>query len=74
MELIAVQSRAIRAYGYRGGVLTVVFHSGKIYRYGWVPRVVFTAWQAAPSKGQYFATVIRPRYHGRLVAEAIPRT
>jgi hypothetical protein len=73
MNLIPVQSRAFRAYGYRRGVLTVVFHSGKVYRYGWVPRRVFEALQAAPSKGHYFATAIRPHYRGRLVAEALSR-
>jgi hypothetical protein len=72
MDLILVQSRALRAYGYRRGVLTLVFHSGTVYRYGWVPRTIFAGLQAAASKGHYFATVIRPHYRGRLVAEAVP--
>jgi hypothetical protein len=51
MNLIPVQSQAFCAYGYRRGVLTVVFHSSKVYRYGWVPRRVFKTLQAAPPKG-----------------------
>jgi hypothetical protein len=73
MELILVQSRAVRAYGYRQGVLLIAFHNGKVYRYGRVPRAIFDALQAATSKGHYFTTMIRPHYRGRLVAETIPQ-
>jgi hypothetical protein len=55
-------------------VLLIAFHSGKVYRYGRVPRAIFDALQAATSKGHYFTTMIRPHYRGRLVAETIPQT
>ncbi len=70
MKLTPVQSTALAAIGYRRGVLRIAFHSGKVYRYSRVPRAVFAGLQAAPSKGRYFTTAIRPHYPGRLVPTA----
>ena len=49
-------------YDEASNTLDIVFRSGRVYRYFAVPATVYRELQAAPSKGQFFNTVIRPTY------------
>ena len=60
--LMPVDSSAIRAIGYEGGILTVEFHTGRIYDHPGVPNSVLVAFWRAPSKGTYYNQNIRGRY------------
>lgn len=62
MVLIPVNSTAIRAVGYFGGMLTVEFHNGRTYDHPGVPLWVFLGLMAASSKGRYYNAYIRGRY------------
>jgi KTSC domain len=62
MTLIEVQSSAIRAVGYDGQTLTVVFHSGQPYDHPNVPYDVFVGFMNAPSLGEYYNRYIHGRY------------
>jgi len=62
-NLIPVNSSAIRAIGYDGGILTVAFHTGRVYNHPNVPYSVFTAFLCASSKGTYYNHNIRGRYN-----------
>ena len=62
IELIAVNSSAIRAIGWAGGVLRVVFVSGRAYDFPGVPFSVYVAFMNATSKGGFYNTFIRGRY------------
>lgn len=59
-----VDSSAISSVGYdpESETLEVEFTSGGIYEYHGVPRKVFRALMAAPSKGQFLAKRIRGQY------------
>ncbi|MCK9919035.1 KTSC domain-containing protein [Microbacteriaceae bacterium K1510] len=50
--------------------LTIVFVSGRIYRYFAVPAEVAAAFGKAPSKGTFFNTRIRDRYPFREITAA----
>lgn len=60
----AVASSAILAVGYEAASqrLDVTFVTGRRYVYADVPRAVYYAFLAAPSKGEYFNARIRDRY------------
>lgn len=60
--LIPLNSSAIAAIGWAGGVLTVVFHGGRAYDHPGVPYLVYLALLFAPSKGAFYNTHIRGRY------------
>jgi hypothetical protein len=60
--MIPVHSSAIRAIGWAGGILTVCFHSGRIYDHPGVPYSVFEELLNAGSKGRYYNRYIRGRY------------
>ena len=62
MSMISVSSSAIAAVGFDGGVLTVVFHSGRVYDHPGVPYAVFAGLMNASSKGAYYNAQIRGRY------------
>jgi hypothetical protein len=62
MNLIYVNSSAITAIGWAGGVLRVLFHSGRVYDHPGVPYVVYLGLMLAPSKGSFYNTYIRGRY------------
>lgn len=62
MNLISVSSSVIRAIGYDGYVLAVVFHNGQRYDHPGVPHSVFTGLMQAASKGAYYNQHIRGRY------------
>ncbi len=62
MNMIAVESTAIRAVGYDGSTLTIEFHGGKIYDHPNVPYDVYAALMQASSIGAYYSRFIRGRY------------
>jgi len=59
-----VISRELQSVGYdeRNNVLEAEFRTGGVYRYFGVPRNVYAALIAAPSKGRFFNTQIKPTY------------
>jgi hypothetical protein len=59
-----VESSSISSVGYDAAskTLEVEFHNGSVYRYYDVPQSVYTAWMAAPSKGQFFTYHIRDSF------------
>ena len=64
LRRLAVESTSIASasYGRASKLLEIEFHSGAVYRYREVPESVFTAFSAARSKGNFFATQIRGKY------------
>lgn len=62
MSLIPVSSSAIRAIGYDGYTLVVVFHNSGRYDHPGVPESVFRGLMSASSKGAYYNQNIRGRY------------
>jgi len=62
--LIPVNSSAIRAVGYDGSTLAVLFHtSDTVYEHPGVPLSVFLGLMRAPSLGAYYNKNIRGRYY-----------
>jgi len=59
-----VDSSVIHAMGYDAdlALLEIEFVSGDVYRYHFVPRRIWTELRNAPSKGAYFANVIREKF------------
>jgi len=62
MIMIGVDSSAIRAIGYDGYILSVEFHSGRVYDHPGVPESVYRALMNASSIGRYYSLNIRGRY------------
>ena len=64
------ESEAIAKFAYDATAMNLVifFKSGGVYEYGNVPRDIFEAFRAAPSKGQYFQASIRAHFASRLLA------
>lgn len=62
VEMIPVNSTAIRAVGYDGSTLTVEFHSGRVYDHPHVPYPVYAGLMQASSKGAYYNQHIRGKY------------
>jgi hypothetical protein len=62
MTLTRVKSSAIRAIGYDGYMLTVEFHSGRVYDHPGVPHSVYLGLMRASSKGRFYNQNIRGRY------------
>jgi len=62
MSLIPVQSEAIRAIGYDGYTLVVVFHNSGRYDHPGVPESVFNGLMRSSSKGRYYTQNIRGKY------------
>jgi hypothetical protein len=64
VTLIQVNSSAIRAvgYDYDGSVLTVEFHTGRVYDHPGVPYWVYMEFMNASSMGAYYNGHIRGRY------------
>lgn len=63
MNLTPVQSRSIRAIGYDGRNLAVVFHSSNtVYLHPGVPPTLVFSLLRARSIGAFYATHIRGRY------------
>jgi hypothetical protein len=63
-------SEAIGKFAYDLDTLSLVifFKSGGVYEYQSVPRAIFDGFRAAPSKGQYFHSVIRRQFAGRALS------
>jgi len=61
MNVIAVESTTLAALAYDDvcGILQLEFRSRAVYHYFGVPRPVYKALLAAPSKGGYFNRAIR---------------
>jgi hypothetical protein len=53
IEKIPVNSKAIRAVSYEGGMLGVTFHSGRIYDHHGVPEAVFHGLMTAAYLAQF---------------------
>ena len=62
MNMIFLDSSVIRAVGYDGYTLRVVFHTGRTYDHPGVPKSVFDGLMRASSKGAYYNQFIRGRY------------
>ena len=63
MALIPVSSSSIRAVGYNGYTLAVLFHtSDTVYEHPGVPHSVFLGLMRADSMGAYYNRHIRGRY------------
>jgi len=62
MSLIYVNSSAIRAVGYDGYTLVVVFHNSGRYDHPGVPSYVFHGLMNASSMGRYYNQNIRGKY------------
>lgn len=60
----AVDSSVIQAMGYDAdlALLEIEFVSGDVYRYHFEPRRIWNELRHAPSKGAYFANVIREKF------------
>lgn len=50
------------AYFYGAGVLEIKMKNGQKYTFMGVPRKVYEAFKAAPSKGKFFNEIIKKRY------------
>ena len=68
VDLFESEAIAKFAYDLTAANLVIFFKSGGVYEYRNVPREIFEAFRAAPSKGQYFWTSIRAQFAGRLLA------
>jgi hypothetical protein len=56
-------------YNDQSSVLEIEFWNGAIYQFFDVPKVVHESLMAAPSKGQFFDTWIKPRFAFREILE-----
>jgi hypothetical protein len=65
MDMIPVSSSAIRAVGYDPATLRmkIAFVEGHTYNFCRVPEHVFRGLLNAGSKGRYYDTFIKGRYH-----------
>jgi KTSC domain len=74
MELVPVESKAIRAIGYdhEQQTLYIEFCAGRTYSYAGVPREVYEWLLRAPGKGGLFNRLIRDKYREKDVTESGP--
>ena len=68
VDLFESEAIAKFAYDLTAMNLVIFFKSGGVYEYGNVPRDIFEAFRAAPSKGQYFQANVRAWFAGRPLA------
>ncbi len=75
MDRVLVASTVIRSVGYDAepAILEVEFHSGDLYRYFMVPKVLHDQLMAAPSKGKYFQANVRDRFPSERIRGPIVR-
>lgn len=64
MNRIPTGSSSLVSAGYDAGtlVLELEFQNGHVYQYFDVPQTVYDEFMAAPSKGTFVNTVIKPSY------------
>ncbi len=69
VALTPVTSGNIASIGWDSATQTlqVLFKSGALYAYSGVPRSTFEAFLSAPSKGAYFAKVVKDQFPTRRV-------
>jgi len=68
-QVVSVSSSLLAVVAYSTPeTLDLTFHSGAVYRYFSVPRLLFDQLIAADSKGAYFNRTIRNRFPYRRVA------
>ncbi len=60
--MTSVTSTAIRSIGFKDNELYVLFNTNVLYVYAAVPPKVYKKFQAAKSKGGFFAKLIRGKY------------
>lgn len=65
VDLFESNAIAMFAYDLDAQHLFIHFKTGGVYVYQAVPRAVFDAFRAAPSKGQFFRHAIRDRFAAR---------
>ena len=65
MQMISVNSTAISAIGYESGNgrLVIQFRKGHSYTFCGVPLHIYEGLMSSGSKGSYYSTYIRDRYH-----------
>lgn len=66
IALEPVKSKAFAAFGYDNGTLALMWHSGHIHHYQ-IDDKTWQAFQAAPSKGSFFAHEMRNHFKGEKV-------
>lgn len=73
MDLQPVQSGMLTAIGYDKDTSTlhVQFPKGDIYRYPGFPQELWEQFQAAESKGKFFAASIRGKFSGTKVTPVV---
>jgi hypothetical protein len=59
---VPVASSSVASIGYSPGTLEEQFRSGAVYRFFEVPRTIYDAFLAAPSKGMFFNESVRGRF------------
>jgi len=62
MNITSVNSSAIRAIGYDGYTLVVIFHNSGRYNHPGVPASVYRGLMNSSSKGSYYNQYIRSQY------------
>jgi hypothetical protein len=62
MNITSVNSSAIRAIGYDGYTLVVIFHNSGRYDHPGVPASVYRGLMNSSSKGSYYNQYIRSQY------------
>jgi len=62
MNITSVNSSAIRAIGYDGYTLAVIFHNSGRYDHPGVPASVYRGLMNSSSKGSYYNQYIRSQY------------
>lgn len=67
MALIPVVSSDLAAIDYKDGILYILFRSGGLYSYFYVPKSVADGLLRAPSKGKYFHAYVKNQYSFRKI-------
>lgn len=70
MIRIPVRSSELKSVGYspKERILEVEFHSGGVYQYDFVPFEINNALMSASSKGRYYNSHIKGKYHSRKIS------
>jgi len=62
MNHIPVSSSNVKSIGYENGVLEVIFHNDKVYRYSNVPETIYKTLLSGVSVGKYLAAHVYNQY------------